>query len=483
MAGTITAFISTPLLLNSYGETKFGLLVFVLSFNLLIKLLDSGFSVGSIKFYSLFRIYGKINRLRSSFGTTIRLYIVLGLLNMAVFLFISLATKTNFNFTNQESILAKRLFLVLASSIPFLWVMNGMEQLIKSYEMVSYVQIALIIQKILMLCAVVLAVFYGWELTLYFIAYSIALVSPLILYSLRVKKILGISVLKLNFSLKEFKLIGSYSLKVLSFTVLQFSVNYFRPIILGLRSDISNVAYYRILENFGALFLAIGGAILNLLIPTLSRVLIERNIKLERYFVYQGTKYLSYLTSIMVFAFLLSSKEILRLYLGTEYDFLTTDLNIWVLTLLSIHNYILSSIILVRNRFRSLLIFNSIAAPISLLTCWVIAPSIGLRAAVVSLLVYQISMIIFMYAFYYKKILLYNSNELFLKSFLIPTIKIMGVYFCILHLRSIILINSSPVIQILISQVVFLSISLFVFIFSLSRIEREKMSLAFNKFR
>ena len=54
---------------------------------------------------------------------------------------------------------------------------------------------------------------------------------------------------------------------------------------------------------------------------------------------YEGTKYTSILVALLCFPIMLSARELLMLYVGVEYSYLSPWLFLWVFTLtLSLHN-------------------------------------------------------------------------------------------------------------------------------------------------
>lgn len=68
-----------------------------------------------------------------------------------------------------------------------------------------------------------------------------------------------------------FKTILPYCLNIFSFSLFSFSINYLRPVFLGMQGTIESVADYRILNGIITIVLMLGGAFVGVILPSASK--------------------------------------------------------------------------------------------------------------------------------------------------------------------------------------------------------------------
>src|SRR5690606_40773006 len=85
----LAKFFTIPLLVGFYGKADYGLIALAFSLNAYLRLMDLGFNVGAVRFFSMWtadREWAKITNVSQS---SIVFYGVLGLLTAAIFLSMS----------------------------------------------------------------------------------------------------------------------------------------------------------------------------------------------------------------------------------------------------------------------------------------------------------------------------------------------------------------------------------------------------------
>jgi O-antigen/teichoic acid export membrane protein len=227
---------------------------------------------------------------------------------------------------------------------------------------------------------------------------------------------------KINWHPTIFKEVLKYSLGVFLLGIFQFSATNLRPIIVGIQSDILNVADYRIMQQITSLILIFTGSFMGILLPIISKLDPLKDIQITKNIVTEYTKIISLLLTSLVFGFILISKPFIILYLGEEYLEIRIWLIIWSLSVLGTHNTAISALILAQKSLKPITYFTMFSSVISLLACWFITPYYGVGGAVISLVIYIFLQLLFYYSYYIPKVMKFDSKQIFIYSFSIPVL-------------------------------------------------------------
>lgn len=142
LAKLITAavnFISVPLLLGMYGTANYGVLSLAQSANAYISLLDMGMNTGAVKFFSEWRAEGKSDLINKTARSNITFYIAIGILNSCILVLLALFGQNIFSVTEEQFMILRKCFLIIASFSVFNWASTAFNQLLVSAEKVSFV--------------------------------------------------------------------------------------------------------------------------------------------------------------------------------------------------------------------------------------------------------------------------------------------------------------------------------------------------------
>ena len=143
------------------------------------------------------------------------------------------------------------------------------------------------------------------ELVVYYALTTFSAFSSLPLIIWKVKKNCSYVSFVPKFDYSIFKEILPYSLQIFSFAIFQFSANYLRPIILGIRGSIESVSDYRIIGGVVGVVSMLGSSFLGTLLPSVSKAVAENNEIAQNRVAYDGTKYL---TAFLCFCAFLDTK-------------------------------------------------------------------------------------------------------------------------------------------------------------------------------
>jgi O-antigen/teichoic acid export membrane protein len=485
----IYGFISVPLLLNHFGKENFGLIGVAVSINVYLKLLDMGFSSGNVKFFAGYLAKFESEKLRELFQASLLFYILIGFLNVLVLVGISIYSEEIFSLSFVQNLVFKRLVLILIITSLGGWVGSVMEQFLRANDLIGWQQRLLLFSKIVQLATLFLTIYFNFSILIFFLLFTVSSLIPLPFYIYKIKSLqLNISFFP-RYNKKIFNEVLPYSISIFSFSIFQFSANYLRPIILGVKVGLESVSEYRILEGFASLVMILGASFVGIILPIATKVKSLGDRERELRIAYEGTKYISIFIALLVFGFLLVSDDLMFLYVGNDYKGLIVWLNIWIITLLGLHNSGLSGLVLSNNSLKPIVYMSAISTIISLAAAWLLVEKFKIGGVIIGYLIYVIFQLIFYYGFYYPFVMKYNSLKIFFQSFFIPTVIIGACYGLLFSFKSYIPFENRyfKIILLEIIFTIFSSLAIYFIsfdkkdkIFLLSRIFKKKDKIAEN---
>ncbi len=427
LAKLITAavnFISVPLLLKMYGNANYGVLSLAQAANAYISLLDMGMNTGAVKFFSEWRAEGKTDLINKTARSNITFYIAIGILNSCILVLLALFGRNIFSVTDEQFIILRKCFLIIASFSVFNWASTAFNQLLVSAEKVSFVNKMQCVTASLNVLVVILAVRCPLSLEHYF--FLVVMISSLLLvpYIIVVLRLHLVDSILPGWFWSSFRIVFLYSLNIFVLSIFQITASNSRPIVLGIfSSDAANISSeYRILAMFPGFTTMIAGILSTILLPKASKSLATGNVFEKERIAYDGTFVTSVLANILCVPFIFCSNEVICAYVGKSYSHLSTPLVVWLLSVLyQIHSTPCNSLILATGKTFYIVISTAVSCFVSLVLNILFCNRLGIFSAVVSYALYVFFVITAYYVFYYKKILGLSGIRVF-KSFLIPTV-------------------------------------------------------------
>ena len=413
----IYGFISVPILIAYFGKSDYGLIGLAMSVNVYLRLMDLGFNSTNVRFFSNWLAKKELDKVRKLFQTSLAFYGGIGLLNALILIGISCFSSQLFHLQGEQDFILKHLFYILAISAFISWLTSCFDQLIKAHEYVGWTQKITLLPKLFQIGILGVTVWCHLTIEWYYAltAFSMFLVIPF-----AVHKIKGIApyVSFVPFLDKPiFKTIFPYCLNIFSFGLFQFSINYLRPVFLGMQGNIESVADYRILNGVITIVLMLGGAFMGVILPSASKVVALGDKEAQGRIAYDGTKYITITLCFCCFGMMSVSKEMLQLYVGNDYLYLNGWLDLWLLTTLTAHNQAISSLILSDSDIRAITYSTITASIIGLLVCWISIPYLEVGGTVIGYGIYGLIQILFYYLYYWPKKMHINSGKVFRYSF------------------------------------------------------------------
>lgn len=414
----LSGFIITPLLINYFGRSEYGIIALAGSINAYMGLMDLGLSSTNVRFFSNWLSKGDTARVRKLMQTCTAFYGVVGIINALILIVAYFYTDQIFNVTPYQDGILKNMVIVLAVTAFINWYTSCFGQLISATENVAWVQKLSILTRILTIIAVVITLVFKLSIFQYFVASILAglLVLPMTIQKVR-KEVPCISFLA-KFDLTTFKEILPYSLAVFSFGIFQSVFHNSRTLILGMQGTVEYVTDYGVMAALAGLVSTVSGVFVGALLPSSSRVVAQGDQDAYYRVAYQGTKLISIALCFCAFGLMTIDKDLIMVYVGKDYVRLAPWLNMWLIATLTSHNSAISSLILAGTKLKALSYTSAFSAVIGILCCWFLVPLFESGGIVIGYIVYCYSQISFFYFYYWPKKMQINSWKVFTESFI-----------------------------------------------------------------
>lgn len=417
---SIYGFVTVPLLLNYFGEQQYGLINLAISMNVYIQLLDMGVSGTNVRFFATWLAEKKYKKVATLFSTSFSYLTVIGLIN-AIFLFIlSLYAGDWFSLTYKQAQVMQKLLYILMFNAILSWSTSVFDQIIKAGEHIAWLQKRAFIPLFIQILSVILTLSFNLSLQIYFLLTisSTLFIIPFSLFKL--KKEYHFLSFKPSFNFQIIREILSYSIGIFSFGIFQYSMQNLRPIILGVQSDLSSVADYKIMLGIVGVVLSISGNFFSILLPTSSRIMSQGNREVLDMISYKGTKYITILLSFLIFGGILVSSPLISLYVGEKYSYLSFWLSIWLLSLFVNHNQAISSLVFSQTNLKPIAYMSCFSMVLGLSFSWFLTPYYKVGGVVLGYMIYALFQTLFYYIYYWPQYMGINSFLIFKRSFLPP---------------------------------------------------------------
>ena len=413
----IYGFISVPILIAYFGKSDYGLIGLAMSVNVYLRLMDLGFNSTNVRFFSNWLAKKELNKVKKLFQTSLAFYGSIGLLNAFILIVISCFSSQLFHLQGEQNLILKHLFYILAISAFISWFTSCFDQLIKAHEYVGWTQKITLLPKIFQIGILGVTVWCHLTIEWYYAltAFSMFLVIPFATH--KIKNIAPYISFTPILDKPIFKTILPYCLNIFSFGLFSFSVNYLRPVFLGMQGNIESVADYRILNGIITIVLMLGGAFMGVILPSASKVVALGDKEAQDRIAYDGTKYITITLCFCCFGMMSVNKEMLQLYVGSDYLYLSVWLDLWLLTTLTAHNQAISSLILSGSDIRAITYCTIVSSLIGLVACWFLIPAFEVGGTVIAYGIYGLIQILFYYLYYWPKRMHIDSRKVFRSSF------------------------------------------------------------------
>lgn len=430
LLNAIWGFISVPLLLGYYGKAEYGLLSIATACNGYMHLLDLGMNTGAVKFYSQWKVEGKIDKIFNVARTNITFYLLIAVVNIILLLLVAFYGENLFSVTHEQFLQLRMCLFVIAMFCVLSWITTVFNQLLIADKQMAFTMQVQCVQAVLKTFAVVLVFIADLTLTTYFFYVTAFVALAIVPYAYKCKKDGLIDSFKPSWRWDDFKVVMVFSLSIFALSLFQMTATQSRPILLSMFAvnGATAVADFKIIEVVPQLIIMIGGTFSGIFLPKTSEMVARKDEKAMHDFAYKWTTYTTVVVAIMCFPFILCAREVLSAYVGSEYSYLSKWLIVWCVTvLIQMHTTPGNALVLAQGKTKLLVKVTAMACIISMVLNVFLCRCIDVGSAVIAYLVYVLIMIGLYYISFYKKLLHLRRLKLF-KCFLGPTILAIIVY-------------------------------------------------------
>ncbi len=383
-------------------------------------LLDLGMNTGAVRFYSQWLSKGCCDKINNVVRTNISFYFFVATLNTIGLLFLAFFGESFFSLNNNQFIQLRNCLIILAIFSFLSWSATSFNQLLiagKQIKFTMQIQSIIALGKLLLVLSTIK---FQISLTTYFCLLTILLSVCVFPYAWKCLKNNMVSIIKPGFFWDDFKEVFLFSLSIFALSLFQMTATQSRSIVLSIfaLNGADSVAEFRIVEVIPQLIIMIGGTFTSIFLPKVSEMVTRGNQGEIENFAYKWTMLTSILACFLCFPFILSSKEILSIYVGSEYTFLAKWLILWcIITLTQIHTTPGNAMILAYGKTSLMVKTTAIACIISIFINSFLAPKIGVGSAIVGYGLYVAMVISLNYAYYYKKLMKLDQKKMLLSFF------------------------------------------------------------------
>src|SRR5690606_20633107 len=116
ISDALAKFISIPILVGFYGKVDYGLIALAFSLNAYLRLMDLGFNVGAVRYFSMWTAKAEWGKIGDVSRSSVVFYGVIGLANAIIFLAMSAYGQQLFNLADAQVPLYRQMMYILAFS-------------------------------------------------------------------------------------------------------------------------------------------------------------------------------------------------------------------------------------------------------------------------------------------------------------------------------------------------------------------------------
>lgn len=420
----IVGFVTVPLLLNYFGKEQYGVLSLATACNGYMHLLDLGMDVGAVRYFSLWRKQGNIDKINRVARTNITFYGIIAIINALFLLILAFYGESLFSLSHNQYLQFRLCLVILASFSIISWGATTFSQLLISDMQIGFIAKVQSVITILKLGLIWLALRLYLDLVTYFLFLTLIISSAIFPYIKNCLKCNLIGSVKPAIYWKDFKNVIMFSLSIFALSLFQMTATQTRPIILGIFADSGAIVNteYRIIEVIPQFIIMIAGSFASIFLPKTTELYSKCNQTEINIFAYRWTTLTTIIGNILCFPFIIGAKEVLAAYVGSEYLYLYLWLMVWVFTtLLQTYSSPTYSLILASGNTKIIVYTSAVACIISVVVNILLAKSYGVGSAIIGYSMYIVLNMIGYYFFYYNRILGLSKMKVF-RAFIKPTL-------------------------------------------------------------
>lgn len=420
----IVGFVSVPLLLGFYGKEQYGILSLATACNGYMHLLDLGMNVGAVRYFSLWRSQGDNDKINRVARTNITFYGIIAVINVLLLIGVAVWGESLFAVSHEQFLQLQTCLIIIASFSLLSWGATTFNQLLIADKQIAYTAQVQCVLTLLKLLLIWMALQFRMSLSLYFVIFTTIVSLVVVPYIYRCLKDKLINSIKPALYWKDFSVVLTFSLSIFALSLFQMTATQTRPIVLGIFSDNGATvnAEFRIVEVIPQFIIMISGTFASIFLPKTTELYSRGNQKDISKFAYKWTTMTTVIGNLLCFPFIVSAKDVLSAYVGTEYNYLQIWLIVWTFTtLLQTYSSPTYSLIMASGKTKVVVYTSAVSCIASIIINAILAPFYGMGSAVIGYLSYIVLNMLGYYFLYYSRVLNLSKLVIFF-SLLKPTI-------------------------------------------------------------
>lgn len=398
----IVGFLSVPLLLGFYGKAEYGILAIATACNGYMQLLDLGMNIGTVRFFSQWRVEGKNELINRVARTNITFYGLIAIVNILGLVGLALWGEGLFSVTHEQFLLLRTCLLIIALFSVLSWETTTFNQLLIADKQMAFTMQMQCIITVLKGLLVAMVLLFKLPLTTYFFFLTGVLTLLLIPYIIRCRKYNLINSIRPATYWNDFKVVITFSLSLFLLSLFQSTATQSRPILLSMfaSNGATAVTDFRIIEVVPQMIIMIGGTFSGMFLPKTSEMVARKDEKAIKEFAYKWTTMTTIVVACLCFPVMLCTNEILTAYVGASYAHLSVWLLIWTITvLIQMHTTPGNALVLAYGKTKLLVQVTSVACVCSMILNVVLCKYFEVGSAIIAYFLYVCTIIGLYYVF------------------------------------------------------------------------------------
>lgn len=416
LVNILYGIVSVPFLIDYFGKGNYGLIGIAISVNVYTQLLDLGMSNTNVRFFAEYIEKSEQIKIKTLFNLSNFLYIIIGVINTLILLFVSFHVGDFFNVSSEQEIILRNLLLIIALNTIFSWISASYDQFLRANELIDWIKQRTILLRLLQFCIIILTIHYHLSIEIYFLLYTFLATLIFPLTYLKTKKIASYLKFGCRFDSEMAKIVLPYGISLFSFGIFHFLAMNSRPIVLGNIIGAEAVADFNVISAIASSVLVFSSSFTQVLLPIVTKFAVNNDKSSIEAVMLKGTKYAVILLSFVIFLLVINIKEILVIYVGNEYVWLSKWAIVWLLTLLLSHRNILTSLVFTETKLKSVCIMAAIAMTTSLVLYFVLTQKLGVGGVILGFSVHELIHTVFYYVYFLPKKCKVNTYNIFTQS-------------------------------------------------------------------
>ena len=348
------------------------------------------------------------------------------MINSIVLFVVSFYVSSLFKVTEEQSVILQHLILILALNATFSWVSACMDQYLRAHDLMGWLKIRGTILRLSVFVFLAITIVFKLPIEFYYFFSVFAITFILPLSVLKAKRISPEIKIKPAFDRETCSTVLPYALTIFSFSIFQFLAFNFRPLMLGNLMGPGAVAEFHIVQTITSIVTLFSGALIPVLLPVVTKMKVTNDNEGVSKMMLTGTKYIAVLLSLIIFVIVLTSRELLTIYVGEEYVGLSKWLILWVLTLLLNHRSVMTSLVFTEKKLKEVAIMGFIAMCVAFAVYFICVPRFGVGGVVMGFTAHEIIHTLFYYIYFLPNRFHIDTQRVFTHSVL-PVWLVLGV--------------------------------------------------------